>query len=439
METVKLDIANFPKQQSIFNSKAKYKIVHKGRRFGLTKGAANDFILSALNSTFKKGLWVDTVNTNIDRYIERYFVPELKKLPDHLWSWRKQDKIVIINGRYIDFRSADRPENIEGFGYDKGFLNEAGIILKDEYLWYNAIRPMFWDFPNVNVVIGGTPKGKGVFWKLAQLGQIPNKNYETFHFTSFDSPFKHVHEAIKEDMKDMPERVVEQEIFAKFLEDTGVVFRNTKDIMTAVPREPVEGHNYVMGVDLAKVQDFTVITVYDRAHNNQVYQDRFKTLEWPYQKKKIIAISRHYNNAVAVIDATGIGDPIVDDLAREGMAIEPVKLSNQSKKELIEKLMLYIEQKKIKMLPIDETLQEFNNFTYDVSSTGKIRYEAPSGFHDDIVISHALACWLLIPASREVSEKPLNPLQRKFQDSVNRFYEGENYDQEWMDWSNDAV
>ena len=38
-----------------------------------------------------------------------------------------------------DFRSVDRPENIEGFGYDKAFLNEAGIILRDEYLWYNAI------------------------------------------------------------------------------------------------------------------------------------------------------------------------------------------------------------------------------------------------------------------------------------------------------------
>ena len=84
-----------------------------------------------------------------------------------MWNWRKQQKILEINGAYIDFRSIDNPENLEGMGYDKGFLNEAGIILKNEYLWNNAIKPMFWDFPNVKVVIGGTPKGKGIFHELS--------------------------------------------------------------------------------------------------------------------------------------------------------------------------------------------------------------------------------------------------------------------------------
>ena len=431
---VNLDIENFPKQQSIFNSKAKYKIVHKGRRFGLTKGAANDFILSALNGTFKKGLWVDTVNSNIDRYIERYFVPELKKLPKHLWTWRKQDKIVIINGRYIDFRSADRPENIEGFGYDKGFLNEAGIILKDEYLWSNAIRPMFWEYKNAKVVIGGTPKGKGIFYQLAQLGRIPNREYETFHFTSFDSPFTHVHEEIKKDMETMPDRVVEQEVYARFLDDTGVVFRNVKEVMQAVPKPPESGHVYVMGVDLAKVQDFTVITVYDRETNSQVYQDRFKTLDWPFQKKKIAAVSNHYNNALVVIDATGLGDPIADDLSREHIPVEPIKLSNESKKEIIEKMVIYIEQRKILMLPIDDTLQEFTNFTYDLTSTGRIKYEAPQGFHDDIVMAHGLAIWGLTPLTKEASQKELTPLQIHFQRAMNKNIEGEDYEQEWQEW-----
>ena len=78
---IDLEIKNFDKQQSIFDSPAKYKIVSKGRRFGLTKGAANDFIQSAIKGTFTKGLWVDTVNSNIERYVDRYFVPKLSKLP----------------------------------------------------------------------------------------------------------------------------------------------------------------------------------------------------------------------------------------------------------------------------------------------------------------------------------------------------------------------
>src|SRR3990167_1232856 len=187
---IELAIKNFPKQQAIFDSRARYTIVAKGRRFGLTKGAANNFIAEALAGTFKKGLWVDTVNSNIDRYIERYIIPHLNKLPRNVWSWRKQIKMITIGGSYIDFRSADTPETMEGFGYDKAFLNEAGIILKNEYLWNNAIMPMFWDYPNAKVVIGGTPKGKGKFFELAERGRDKDqKDYEFFHFTSFENPF----------------------------------------------------------------------------------------------------------------------------------------------------------------------------------------------------------------------------------------------------------
>ncbi len=412
---IHVPIKNFKAQQDIFDHPAKFKIAVKGRRFGLTKGAANDFIQCALNRTFTKGLWVDTVNSNIERYVERYFIPKIKLLPDGMWKWRKQQKILELCGSYIDFRSIDNPENLEGFGYDKAFLNEAGIILKKEYLWNNAIKPMFWDFPNVKVVIGGTPKGSGVFNELAKRGNDPSQPmYHTFHYTSFDSPFAHIHKAIKEDMVSMPERVVKQEIYAEFIEDTGVVFRGTQEIATATPEKPRAGHIYVMGVDLAKVQDYTVITVYDRANNAQVYQARFNQIEYPFQKKKIIAASRHYNNALVMLDATGLGDPIADDLVRENIPVEPFKLTNQTKKELIEKLAIYIEQGKISMINIPETIAEFNNFTYDVTNSGRIVYNAPVGFHDDIVISHGLAVWSLTPLQHAKKSEPVSLIQKEY-------------------------
>src|SRR3989304_5607657 len=159
---IKLPIRNFLAQQEVFDCPARYVIDAKGRRFGFTKGASNFTIKSALAGTYKKGLWVDTVNANIERYVERYFIPALRKLPPNLWHWRKQQKILEIKNFYMDFRSADTPETIEGFGYDLAILNEAGIILKNRYLWDNAIRPMLWDY-RPRTVIGGTPKGKGVF------------------------------------------------------------------------------------------------------------------------------------------------------------------------------------------------------------------------------------------------------------------------------------
>ena len=397
---ITLPIRNFPAQQEIFDHPARNKIVVKGRRFGLTRGASNDFIKCALDGKFKQGLWVDTVNSNIDRYVARYFLPALKKLPQEIevdgkkeviWNWSKQAKTLYILDSFIDFRSVDRPENLEGFGYDKAFLNEAGIILKDEYLYYNAIAPMLFEF-KPTTVIGGTPKGSGgLFHRLALMGQsAEHPDYKYFHFTTFDNPYL-TRDEIEQNKTRVPQNVWLQEWLGEFLEDAGVVFRGISRVMTAQPKEPITGHVYVMGVDLAKVQDYTVIAIYDRENRAQVYQDRFNHLNWGYQKQKIIALSKHYNDALVVVDASGLGDPIAEDLAMAGVPVDPFKFTNSSKKELVEKLMLWIEQRKMTMINIPETEQEFRAFTYDVSSSGLVRYNAPIGMHDDIIMAHGLA------------------------------------------------
>jgi len=424
---IDLPIKNFEAQQTIFDSPARYKIVSKGRRFGLTRGAAHDFIKSAIEKKFKQGLWVDTVNSNIDRYVERYFMPALKKLPENMWNWRKQAKILHIHKSYIDFRSADRPENLEGFGYDKIFINEAGIVLKNDYLWHNAIAPMMWDF-QPSVVIGGTPKGKGLFWELSERGKDKEQeDYAFFHFTSFDNPFL-PKKVMTDEIKTMPDRVREQEVYARFMDDTGIVFRNIKTIATARFEKPKQGRMYVMGVDLAKHQDYTVIAVYDRQKKEQVYQYRFNKLDWPTQKKRIKETSRHFNRAVVYIDATGLGDPIVDDLVRDGIPVEPVKFTNQSKKELIEKMVIFIEQERIKIIPIEETINEFTNFTYDITSSGRVSYNAPQGFHDDIVIAHCLAVSSLYEPVQVRRPKSKSGIAEEFSKRLKEYQEEQDED-----------
>lgn len=410
-----MKIKNFPAQEEIFSSPARYIVVVKGRRFGLTKGACNDFMKCALNKEFRAGLWVDTVNANIDRYVERYFLPELNKLPRNLWSWHKQSRVLKIMDSYIDFRSADRPENLEGFGYDKAFLNEAGIILKSSYLWNNAIRPMLWEF-RPKTVIGGTPKvGSLTFRELAERGKDTSQSeYAYFKFTSFDNPYLD-REALEKEIASMPENVKKQEVYAEFLDDSGVVFRNIESVMKSHPERPQSGHLYVMGVDLAKVQDWTVITIYDRTGNNQVYQDRFQTIDWVFQKKRISTIAKMYNNALVRIDATGVGDPIADDLIREGLAIEPVKFTNESKKQMIEKMVLFTEQGQCSLINLPESVSEFNSFTYDVSTSGRIIYNAPQGFNDDIVWSHCLAVSGLFPLLPEDKKKDTTLIQKAYE------------------------
>jgi hypothetical protein len=402
MPTITLPIANFAAQQTVFDSTCRYVTVPKGRRFGITTGGANDFIKCALEGSFQKGLWGDVVNSNIEKYIARLFVPKLRNLPPSLWKWTKNPHSLFIKDAFIDFRSAERPESWEGFGYDKMFLNEAGIILQNPYLWENAIRPMMWDNPKCRAIIAGTPKvGSPQFKKLYMLGLDPDKkDYASFKFSSFDNPYL-PRKIIMEDMQEMTEDAIRQEIYGDFLDDTGVVFRGVSKIAILDPTktpEVISNHLYVIGADVAKLVDYTVIVVYDRATNNQVFQMRFTNLEWPVIRSRLVEVSRKYNNALIYLDSTGVGEPLFDDLSRMNIPVEAIHFTNESKKQMIEKLSTYIELQRLRMLKLDETIKELDSFSYDISEqTHRLIYNAPIGMHDDIVIAHALAIWGLQP------------------------------------------
>lgn len=138
----------------------RYILLPKGRRFGATNGAANFCIEQLIEG--KNGLWVDTIQGNLDKYFSRYFYSTLRKIKTEYWRYRTQYKdLRIINGT-LDMRSAEKPQNIEGFAYDFIIINEAGIVLKGQKgrdLWFNTIRPMALDY-KADVYFLGTSKGK---------------------------------------------------------------------------------------------------------------------------------------------------------------------------------------------------------------------------------------------------------------------------------------
>ena len=382
-------------KRMFFDSKAKKKVIAKGRRWGLTKGYANRSI-EYLMDGIGPGLWCDTVNSNIDRYIERYFYPVLKHIPQKYWKWRQQRKELEIFGHKLDMRSADRPELIEGFAYKFIMLNEAGIILRKDYLYYNTILPMTLDF-NPDFYIGGTPKGKGLFHELAVKADDPlKKGQEFFRFTSFDNPY--LTEKQKQQLIDeIPKSIQEQEVYANFLEDSSTVFRNLEKCAVAKPREPEAGKTYFLGTDLARLQDYTVIVVMD-TEGNQVYMDRFIEIDWKTQEERIKFVAKKYNDAQVWLDVTGVGDPIYEALVAMGVLVQPYKFTNESKKQLIQMLMMSLEQEKIKLFNKEDIngKVQFNEmviFEYEMTPSGLIRYQAPEGYHDDCVMGLALANW----------------------------------------------
>jgi hypothetical protein len=78
-----------------------------------------------------------------------------------------------------------------------------------------------------------------------------------------------------------------------------------------------------------------------------------------------------------------------------GLRIKPVVLTNQTKADLIQGLSVALEQREIGLPNIPCLLNELQIFSYEILPSGRIRYSAPDGHHDDTVISLALANSLL--------------------------------------------
>lgn len=400
METIiDFDWTKQPQFEPAFFAPQQYVTIDSGRGTGKTIGGFN-WLLEELITIpeLRSGLWVDTVQSNIDKYVVRYLQHMiLKNVWDRVHYDMQRKVLSLWNGKYIDFVSAEKPQNMEGSRYHRTVLNESGIILKNPKLWDNSIEPM--THPRDGIAnktrLIGTMKGKN---KFHQLTRQNNSRWRSYHFTVYDSPLYTAAEleAIK---ASVPEEVWRQEYLSEALDDAGSVFRSIGSCVYDPDlywvNKGVPGTLYGMSIDLAKHQDFTVIVVAELKTKRVVYMERFNQVDWVFQKKRIYDVWLRFNKPQTIIDSTGVGDAIYDDLAMAGMRLTPFRFSNASKNELIQNLSVAMDNRKIEFPRFRELINELEIFEYTVSGTGVLRYNAPSGFHDDCVISLALVNHLL--------------------------------------------
>ena len=295
-------------------------------------------------------------------------------------------EIELYSGSKWRFRGTDKPESIKGDTADGGILDECGTMKPD--VWFEAFRPMLavkkgWcDFI-------GTPKGPNWFKEIF-IAAKDRSDWESFHARSVDSPF-FTRKEYEEAKASVTERIFRQEYEAQFLDDDSEVFRGVMSCVKGDEYEPYHKDLYVIGCDVAKHVDWTVILVMSAHDGHVCYFERFQKIDWPMQIERIESVSKHYNNAPVSLDATGVGDPIFDALNKKGVFTIPVKFQQANKNAMIQKLALAIERQEISFPEIPELINELLMFSFERLPSGTIRYGAPQGYHDDCVMALALA------------------------------------------------
>jgi phage FluMu gp28-like protein len=307
-----------------------------------------------------------------------FFDELLKHLPDGSYKTNRSDLIIeFTTGGKIRFFTGTRLDSFRGLKFHKVIIDEASFIPDLEQGWLNSIRPTLTDYQGGAIFLS-TPRGTNYFYSLYLKGG--EKDWSSFKFTTYDNPTIPSTE-IDAAKTQLPLAVFEQEYMANPAENSANPFGNDfirKCIGTMSGKIPI-----CFGIDLAKSVDWTVVIGLDDL-GQVCYFDRFQ-MDWHNTKENIKRLPK----AHILVDSTGVGDPILEDLQRSGIQIEGLKFTSSSKQQLMEGLATAIQQNKI-TYPEGIITEELNIFEYQFTSNG-VKYSAPSGFHDDAVVALALA------------------------------------------------
>jgi hypothetical protein len=303
---------------------------------------------------------------------------------------RQVDRMLELpGGGEVQVRSADDPDSLRGEGLDLVVMDECAFM--KQAAWEEALRPALSDRQG-NAVFISTPKGRNWFWRIWMRAQSGEDGYEGWQLPTGDNPYIPPEE-IDAARASLPELIFEQEYLAIFLENEGAVFRNLLACMNAPATTPEEhnGHYIVMGVDWGKQNDFTAISVGCANCNYELDKDRFNQIDYAFQRGRLKALADKWNVTNIIAESNAMGEPIIEELQRDGFPVTPFRTTPQSKPPLIEHLSLTFEREEFQFIPDSVWLGELEAYERKVSPiTERSQYSAPEGMHDDTVMARAL-------------------------------------------------
>ena len=361
-----------PAQKQVLDSDARFRVMMCGRRFGKSLISQSISIETALKRQHVAYI------TPTYQLGKMFFKEICKLLPDKVFKKNETDLLIdFVTGGSVRFYTGERLDAMRGTKYHLVIIDEASYIANLEEGWNNSIRPTLTDYKGKAIFLS-TPRGKNYFYSMFMRGGEPG--WESFKFSTYDNPHIDASE-IDAAAAQLPSVVFKQEYMADPMENAANPFGS--EFIYACTRT-TQGTASYYGIDLAKSVDWTVIIGMDK-QGNVVHFERFQK-DWMQTKETILRLPK---NLPIVIDSTGVGDAIVEDLQKKFTQMHGFKFSATSKQQLLESLSSAIQTKSISY-PDGPIKQELEIFEYTFTPTG-VRYSAPQGFHDDCVIALALA------------------------------------------------
>lgn len=374
---IKLNKLHLAQEQVLKESK-RFNVLICGRRWGKSTMAQNLLSEPAIEGN-PVGYFTPTY-----KLLEPTYKEILTALEPIVRRKHDNQFIELITGGIIEFWSLENELAGRSRKYKRAIVDEAGFVKQLKKSWNESIRATLTDLKG-DAWFMSTPKGKNDLFQLYGRGEN-DERWKSWQMPTSTNPYIDPLE-IDDARLDMPLNAFEQEYLAKFLDDGSGVFGKL-----IINDNPSGSNKYYFGIDLGRADDYTVLTILNNKAQ-QVYCERWRHDSWGNIVKRIVAVLNHWGKPTGYVEVNSIGDVVYELIKNEySGTCEPFVTNSKSKQDIVEALQVSIQNAEFNVLDIEWLHKEFDVFSYEYNHKSRsLKYSAPSGFHDDGVMSCAIA------------------------------------------------
>ena len=326
---------------------------------------------------------------------------------------------IVINGiKIIALSATKNSKSIRGHGRNVGLtIRDEDAFIQDAMM--KVIRPLRIS-NKAKELVGSTTAGHNHFYK-----DFESDVYEHYRVTSYDNKFIDKKE-LDDERKLMTEVEFGQEYLAEFMDDRYSVFPQklidqATNFNEKFREKPENDIQYVMGVDLGKKRDSTVIVI-GHKEENHIYVDVVKEVKYPvdglFWRNTLREIENYiklFNPTEVFIDQTGIGDNPTENLRNSLIeqnimtyikGVDFTRRVKNGRHGLVNSLLIKFERGEIHFPFCEKLIRQLKNIRFEASdspehSSGTYGKYTHIG-HDDFVMAFTLMVSALPDSNNEI-------------------------------------
>lgn len=303
-------------------------------------------------------------------------------------------EIYLSNGSEIHFASAEQRDGLRGNTVSGILAIDEGCFISDDIFyevtpWVNAYK--------APIIVTSSPKFKtGFFYNLFLLGLTNNDQHVySYDFCKFDTSCLLTPKILERYRKALPKDVFQSEYLGEFIDGDGGVFGDFEHLLggSIEPNLPLYmGIDWSTGTD----NDETAISIFN-SKKQQVALYHFNDKDATETIDYIIELIKYWKPKNILVEKNSIGQVFYDLLKKQIQTqhiqtqLNAFVTSNTSKEKLIQDLQVAIQNNEVQFVKDDDLKLQLTMYAAELTGSGKRAYNAPNGYHDDLIIATLLS------------------------------------------------